>query len=301
MRFSVIIPVYNVEPYLRQCLDSILGQTYGDWEAICVNDGSTDGSADILSGYASRDSRISVITQANNGLSAARNVGVRAAKGDRLLFLDSDDWLDVNTLSRLETVVDNTDMVCFGCRRTDSGYTDALPLEQTDGWTYYNRHALEHRVTPFVCVVQRCYRRELLTDNLFREGILHEDNYFTPLICLKARRVRVIPDILYNYRIRPDSIMTTRGLRSKKSLILIANELSELFSHEGNIDRTVIYRSLTQHYQMAFINNTREEDRLLLPLVDRHAYRRVSRTKLRHRLNHAAMSLSPSLFRFLNQ
>ena len=88
-------------------------------------------------------------------------------------------------------------------------------------------------------------------DLWFREGVLHEDNQFTPRACLKAQSVKVIPDILYNYRIRPGSIMTTRGLRSKESLVLIANELSSLFGKECNIEKTVVYQVLTQCYQMA--------------------------------------------------
>ena len=133
----------------------------------------------------------------------------------------------------------------------------------------------------------------------FREGILHEDNEFTPRACLKAKTVKVIPDVLYNYRVRPGSIMTARGMRSKESLITIGNELTELFAKD--IEKTVIYRHLTQCYQMAFINNTREEDRRLLSIVDWYCYRLASRTKLRHRINYIALRFSPSLFRFIDK
>ena len=95
MLFSIIIPVYNVEKYLRDCLDSVLAQTYPDWEAVCVNDGSTDGSSVILEEYSSKDSRFKVFNQANGGLSLARNTGLDEAKGDYILFLDSDDWLEM--------------------------------------------------------------------------------------------------------------------------------------------------------------------------------------------------------------
>ena len=266
--------------------------------------------------------QMKVIDRENGGLSAARNTGLKAATGDYVVFVDSDDWVKPNTLSTLAATIGNEDMICFACQRTDNIATDCLAKEETDGWNYYNRHALEARVVPFVCVWQRCYRRQFLLDNdlRFREGILHEDNEFTPRVCLKAKSIKVIPDVLYNYRVRPNSIMTTiqaereeyshasprrrgagvattRGIRSKESLILIGNELSELFSHESGIDKTIIYRALTQYYQMAFIDNTQEEDRLLHAQIDWKAYRRVSRTKLRHRINYAALRLSPSLFR----
>ena len=88
---SVIIPIYNVEKYLRRCLDSVLNQTFSDWEAICVNDGSPDGSAAILSEYAARDARFKIVNKPNGGLSDARNAGMAVATGDYILYLDSDD------------------------------------------------------------------------------------------------------------------------------------------------------------------------------------------------------------------
>jgi len=152
-------------------------------------------------------------------------------------------------------------------------------------------------------VWQRAYRREFLNTNQlrFREGILHEDNQFTPRACVVAGSVRVLPDVLYYYRVREGSIMTTRGMRSKESFVLIGNELSELFGKMEGIDRTVVYQALTHIYQMAFSDNTREEDRHLLRLLDWKAYRRASRTKTRHRVNYMAMRLSPQVFRLVNR
>lgn len=303
MKFSIIVPVYNVEAYLDDCLTSLQSQEYTDFEVICVNDGSTDGSREILSEWESQFSKMKIIDRENGGLSAARNTGLQAACSDYVVFVDSDDWVEPTMLSRLAEEATGEDMICFACRKSDSGATDTLIPEQSDGWSYYNHHALEHREVPFVCVWQRCYRRKFLPENnlCFREGILHEDNEFTPRACLKAKRIKVIPDVLYNYRIRSGSIMTTRGMRSKESLITIGNELSELFATELNIDKTIAYQALTQCYQMAFIDNTREEDLQLKHLIDWHCYRRVSRTKLRHRINYMALRISPSLFRFINK
>ena len=96
---SIIVPVYNTKPFLSQCIESILGQSLKDFEAIFVNDGSTDGSDAVLNDYANRDPRMTVITKQNQGVSAARNDGLRAAKGEYLFFADSDDWLDEDGLS----------------------------------------------------------------------------------------------------------------------------------------------------------------------------------------------------------
>lgn len=303
MKFSMIVPVYNVEAYLDDCLTSLQSQEYTDFEVICVNDGSTDGSREILSEWESRFPQLKVIDRENGGLSAARNTGLETASGDYVVFVDSDDWVESTMLSRLAEEAHGEDMICFACRKSDSGATDTLIPEQNDGWSYYNRHALEHREVPFVCVWQRCYRREFLLKNglHFREGILHEDNEFTPRACMKAESIKVIPDVLYNYRVRPGSIMTTRGMRSKESLITIGNELSELFAKELNIDKTIAYQALTQCYQMAFIDNTREEDRQLKQLIDWHCYRRVSRTKPRHRINYSLLRISPTIFRLISQ
>ena len=303
MKFSIIVPVYNVEAYLDDCLTSLQSQEYTDFEVICVNDGSTDGSREILSEWESRFPQMKVIDRENGGLSAARNTGLETASGDYVVFVDSDDWVEPTMLKRLAEENNDEDMICFACRRTDHNTYDTLVPEQSEGWNYYNHHALEHREVPFVCVWQRCYRREFLLENglHFREGILHEDNEFTPRACLKATSIKVIPDVLYNYRVRPGSIMTTRGLRSKESLITIGNELSELFAKELNIDKTIAYQALTQCYQMAFIDNTHEEDRQLKQLIDWHCYHRVSRTKPRHRINYSLLRISPTLFRLISQ
>ena len=301
MKFSIIVPVYNVEQYLGRCLESLLAQDYADYEVVCVNDGSTDGSRAILAEWESRMPRMRVIDRENGGLSAARITGLEAATGDYIVFVDSDDWVEPTMLCSLVHECYDADMVCFACRRTDNNTFDALPTEQSDGWSYYNRHALEHREVPFVCVWQRCYRRDFMIDNnlRFREGILHEDKEFTPRACLKAQTVRVIPDVLYNYRIRPNSIMTTRAMRSKESLVTIGNELSDYFALESVKNIDTVYCALTQCYQMAFLGNSREEDRRLRRLVDWRCYRRVSRTKLRHRVNYALIRTLPALFRRL--
>lgn len=303
MKFSIIVPIYNVEAYLDDCLTSLQRQDFSDFEVICVNDGSTDRSREILSEWTSKLPQMKVIDRENGGLSAARNTGLAAASGEYVVFVDSDDWVGPTMLSQLSTEANGEDMICFACRRTDNERYDTLSPEQSDGWSYYNCHALEHREVPFVCVWQRCYRREFLSRNClyFREGILHEDNEVTPRACLKAKSIKVIPDVLYNYRVRAGSIMTTRGMKSKESLITIGNELSALFAKEDGIDKTIVYQTLTQCYQMAFIDNTCEEDRKLKPQIDWYCYFSVSRTKLRHRINYIALRISPTLFRFINK
>ena len=113
---SIIVPVYNVEKYLPKCLDSLLGQTFNDIEIICVDDGSTDGSGEILGVYAQRDSRIKIVTKENGGLFSARHEGMKYINGKYVIFVDSDDWVSESLVEKcLEAASDeNTDVVVFG-------------------------------------------------------------------------------------------------------------------------------------------------------------------------------------------
>ena len=134
MKFSVVVPVYNVEQYLGQCLESLQAQDYTDFEVICVNDGSTDGSRKILTEWATHSPQMRIIDRENGGLSAARNTGLKEAKGDYVVFVDSDDWVEPTMLSRLAAECEGADMVCFACRRTDTNTNDILLTEQSAGW-----------------------------------------------------------------------------------------------------------------------------------------------------------------------
>lgn len=294
MRFSIIIPVYNVEPYLRQCLDSVLGQTFGDWEAVCVNDGSTDGSLKILEEYAEKDLRFKVINQENGGLSSARNTGLREAQGEYVLFLDSDDWLESNALETIAEVLTDEDLFCFSGRRfvedtKDFHSADKL-MEKTYqvGMDYYNENALLPRDFAFVCVVLRAYKRSFLSENhlKFKEGVFHEDNLFTPIACFYARKVKVINACLYNYRVRSHSITSTNDMKHLKDFLGIANDLAAFFVSETGSDKTVVYRAITHHYQVVFLNVGKDNRKELKQLCDWQSYKKVSRTKPRHRLNY---------------
>lgn len=310
MLFSVIVPIYQVESYISACMDSLTHQSLQDFEIILVNDGSMDSSVEIAQKVlydATRNHRL--INQAHQGLSVARNTGIAAATGDYIIFLDSDDWIEPNALSTLAENINGEDLICFSGRRyfENSGtYEEADLLERKEyetGWEYYSENALDHRNFSFVCVVLRAYRRQYLVENqlCFEPGIKHEDNLFTPLACFYAKKVKVIPDALYNYRIRRSSIMTSRGLQNRKDIIHIANTLAEFFSKQQAIDKTTLYQALTHHYQSSFSNCTGAVDKEILPIVNWKAYKTVSRTKLRHRIQYCAMRISPRLFRLVNK
>lgn len=291
MQFSVIIPIYNVEPYLRECLDSVSHQTFADWEAICVNDGSTDRSGGILEEFAAKDSRFKILSKANGGLSSARNLGMNAATGDYILFLDSDDWLEPNAMETIAKALNDEDMLCFSGRRFFEETNSFNPADELlekvydSGMDYYNENALLPRDFAFVCVVLRAYKRSFLINNSlsFKEGIFHEDNLFTPKACFFAQKVKSVNACLYDYRVRAYSITTTADLKRLKDMMGIANKLAAFFIPKQGFDKTVVYRAITHHYQVAFVETPNAEREEMKRLCDWKLYRKVSRTKLRHR------------------
>lgn len=278
-KFSIIIPVYNVASYLRDCLDSVLAQACADWEAVCVNDGSTDQSLSILKEYTAKDKRIRIIDQPNGGLSAARNVGLKAAKGEYVFFLDGDDWIVPDALEKLNQQIAGQDMIVYSGRQHAT---------YASGMEYYNANALLPHKIPFVCAVLRIYKRTFLQAyNLwFTKGIYHEDNLFTPIACYYAGKVTVIPDELYVYRIRENSIMTTFNAKRLTDMTYVANTLAAFFINAVNIDKAIVYRAITHHYQVVLLHSANIVRQYVLPTMDWHLYYTVSRTKLRHRLNY---------------
>lgn len=268
---SIIIPVYNVEKYLEDCLNSVLNQSNQNFEIVCINDGSTDRSLDVLKNYTSKDIRIKVVSQENKGLSAARNRGIKEAIGDYIFFLDSDDWLEPNTLQILQRNITDEDLICFNGRR----YFEDGTIEKSDygitennlsGWVYYNKYALMNTKFSFVCSVLRIYKRDyLLNNNLyFKEGIYHEDNLFTPFAFYYAKKVKAIPDILYVYRIRSGSITQSLNYKKIEDKIHIANELLMFFSTKNDINTSVVFKEIadTVFGQLHLACELKQEDKV---------------------------------------
>lgn len=155
---SIIIPVYNVVPYIAQCLDSILIDNHFEGEVLCVNDGSTDDSLSVLKEYAARYGNVAIIDQKNKGLSEARNTGLRAAKGNYVAFIDSDDWLFPNTLDRILRHIDGEDVLYYNARKVyeDTGLMDGdkdiIERKHLSGPAYFAAIQGEPRNMPCVCV-----------------------------------------------------------------------------------------------------------------------------------------------------
>ena len=213
---SVIVPVYNTAPWLGRCLDSICAQTYRNLEILCVNDGSTDNSAEILAEYAARDSRIKVITQENAGLSAARNTALEHATGEWVTGVDSDDYLAPDVYERaVERIAPAVDMVFFGVRDVDEEGEELPPNPY-----FVLPAAGVYEMTPELggqlnaCFWSKLWRRSLLEENNLRfpHGLVHEDEALYFLSAPYTRKVAICPEIGYYYVQRQGSIMNSEKM-----------------------------------------------------------------------------------------
>ena len=238
VRISVIIPVYNVENYLNECLDSVLNQTFEDFEVICINDGSTDSSLDILRTYEKMDSRVRIISQENKGAGASRNIALKKACGEYVYFMDSDDYLKLTAFEELmERYYDkNPDFIMFKINNfiEQSG--------ETIDDVYYRMPYLKERVGDnsfcyddvgdfllrlCVCPPSSIYNRKFIKDIRFPEGLLFEDNVFFTHAIFKAQKVYFYDEFLYNRRRRLDSTTAPISVRSL-DVIEITNILIDL-------------------------------------------------------------------------
>lgn len=220
---SVIIPVYNVENYLKECLDSILGQSFQDIEVIVVDDGSTDGSSSICDAYEKAFApKIKVIHQDNMGLSGARNTGMLSSRGDALFFLDADDYVDKALITNAFNAMNDYDadiVISPLLSFDDSGsFASVGPElvgapEPIDGLLALHRlHNVDFHY--YVCVPGKLYRRSLFSDIRFPLGRIHEDEFVSPYLYAASRRVVDLHVPGYFYRQRANSIVHTEDANS---------------------------------------------------------------------------------------
>lgn len=214
-KYSIIIPVYNTEKYLRKCLDSVLNQTYKDFEIIVVNDGAKDNSQLIIDEYAKKYGFIKCIIQKNQGLSVARNNGIKKATGKYFLLLDSDDYFEVELLEKLDQELlknGDVDLLRFQVRNIAKKTTvyHEESFELLNGIEAFKKIVKYHYVENACCYL---YNREYFCKNNFKykKNIYHEDFGLTPLVIEKARCVSSIDYVGYNYVERENSIMTNQS------------------------------------------------------------------------------------------
>lgn len=235
MLISIIVPVYNVEKYLPICIESLINQTDRDIEIILVDDGSPDNCPALCDEYAQKDNRIKVIHKENGGLSDARNAGMAIATGDYLMFVDSDDYIEVDACEKIQQNLQNGADIIL-CDGINEGGNVKLEHYSEDCFEMtgeeYLYQATIHKKLPVV-VWLNVYKREFIENNklFFKKGYIHEDEDFTPRALLKAQKVIHTPIFLYHYVDRDESITKkTDRRRNVDHTYQIMNELIRLYN-----------------------------------------------------------------------
>lgn len=213
---SVVVPVYNVEQYLAECLESLLGQSFTDFEAVLVDDGSTDGSAAVAQEYVDRDPRLRLVRQANAGLGAARNAGVREARGAYLAFLDSDDTLPPEAYALMMSTIERTgsDMVVGTLKRDDGRSRVAMRLMRQNHRSRREQVTLAEMplMLADVFAVNKIYRRSFWEEAGldFPVDVRYEDQPTLTRAFLASKRFDVLPETVYLWRVRHDGSSITQ-------------------------------------------------------------------------------------------
>ena len=231
---SVIVPVYNVEKYLEECLDSIKNQTFNDIEVILVNDGSTDNSLEICERYCSQDPRFHLINQENKGQSIARNIGVAESRGELIVFIDSDDIVKIDLLEKLINYIsDGIDIV--ECNKTEN--FECLNEEEKE----IKIKDFESNEALYQCFnykiswspVAKLYRREIVEKVPFLENLIYED-FYTGIVSLKyINKIRKIDCIGYYYRYHTSSTMNQKYSEKNLDIFKVGEKLLEDFREDN--------------------------------------------------------------------
>lgn len=257
IKYSFIVPVYNTEKYLKKCLDSLVNQTYKDFEIIVVNDGSTDKSSNIISKYQKKYKNIIVIDKENEGLSMARNRGVQKSSGKYIIFVDSDDYVSNKLLEEVDKKIDDSDILRFQIATEDEEYTKINEyheegFESMCGYDSFKYLSSYHFVEPAWCYV---IRKSYYIENKFsfKNGVYHEDFGLIPYVIYKARKVKSIDFIGYYYIQRNGSIMNNNDY---KKTVKKAFDMLEQYKTMRLFAKNINRKNNLDDYFLSYISNS---------------------------------------------
>ncbi len=241
---SVIIPAYNAQAYLRECLESVLAQSFSDWEAIIVDDGSTDSTREIGLCFTARDSRFRLVSTPNGGLSSARNTGIAEARGQWFTYLDSDDTLYPDALARLmAAATENVDIVVAGFNRDrDAAAVTDGSVEIMSGLTALERGLYQRGVSTSACA--KLFSRRVADGIAFPDGLYYEDLLYCVETLRRSARVAVIGDVVYYYRDNPSSFINTFSPR-RLDVLRVTARVEELLEGDEELQRAARDRRLS--------------------------------------------------------
>ncbi len=300
---SVIVPVYNVESYLRRCVDSIINQTFTDIEVILVDDGSTDMSGAICDEYAIKFDNIRVVHKENGGLSSARNVGIDNAKGDMIAFVDSDDYINKNMYKNMISIMKKTNAEIISCmfqivNENDNPIsTNEISSAYTvyEGISKYNQLWDNDAQTVVQC--NKIFKKEVFSDIRYPQGRIHEDVFVIHRELSKCTTYVFVEQPYYYYMIRKDSIMHNESIKSIRDAIEGYEDRIIFFDRNGLIscrDKTIkilfeyVYQNYRKNYYLKAEKNCKylkdDMERLLAnykskSLLDNKIHRRYKHLK----------------------
>lgn len=307
---SVIVPVYNVENYLRECLDSIVAQTYRSIEVILIDDGSKDSSGEICDEYADKDNRVKVIHKENGGVSAARNTGLDVAKGEWISYVDSDDYIEDTMLETLICLAKENDVELAMCSFKD--ISECENVTQENDIRIFSKDELIYnyvvRNTDY-CITEgiwdRIYKRVLVDGLRFKTDRINEDILYTMEVFTRAHKAVYTSEKLYNYRAGREGNITGRKatIDSIKDKIYCSKNSAKILRESGNEELADIFECI--HFleisELLIFNGEKNNDdilnykRYMRPIVKKVLnYKNVSR-KIKAKL--LLVLINPSLLR----
>lgn len=235
---SMIVPVYQVEKYIAQCIESVLNQTFCDFELILVDDGSKDDSGKICDSYATKDNRVTVIHTENKGAASARNTGLDHSQGKYIMFLDGDDYLSEQMIEKMyrDITAHQCDIsVCDFLNLTEDGNNFVVHTkdEIVDGRTVLEVRKNERNHGLWTVVWNKIYRREVLEKVRFPEGKYFEDEYFCTELYPKVKRIHVMEDVLCYHRVLSTSTMNTQKTENYIDLLEALQKRLETYIRSG--------------------------------------------------------------------
>ena len=232
---SIIDPCYKVERFLPNCIESVLYQTYSDWELILVDDGSPDNCGSICNQYAAKDKRIRVIHKQNGGVASARNIGIEKAAGDYICFVDGDDYLHTSFLQKMFdlAIVCKADIVQCGCVK---GSTFEYPEITPGVVSHYTNHTAFTSEIANIVVWGKLYKREVISKIRIPEGVYFEDDYTTWKYYYNAPNIVLTTEDLYYYYQNPESVMAQHRKKLNLDFLGAYNERIKFFIESGETD-----------------------------------------------------------------
>jgi len=305
MLVSIIIPIFNVESYIRRCIESLLSQTYQNFEIILVDDGSPDKCPQICDEYAAKDARIKVIHKQNGGQAEARNLGLDVATGDYILFLDSDDYIHQDTIGDMLEIAEkeSADIVqCTFIRGAENQFPTITKTKETEE---YDNHSIFYSRIQKIIVWGKLYKRELWDNIRMPVGKLnYEDDATTWKLYYRSKKTVFVNTPYYYYFINPDSTMACQHKAMSLAFVKAYKERISFFEQEGDKLLTDLSRwrfclPLMLGYMKG--NVKREELPVLLKYFRENNRAAISCKKVPcpHRALLAVFSCCPQLFRFI--